>query len=119
MDNRINEIRRKISLLRARMVELEGLVRDQLNRGLDGAEAAGEQLAARREIVRLIGEWKAAGGGDRLPSPADRARMGKGKLARLGLADAKSDSTSGLKSGLRVLPARPRNPTERRRGSVA
>jgi hypothetical protein len=116
MDNRINEIRRKISVLRARMIELEGVVRDQLNRGLDGAEAAGEQLAARREIVRLISEWKAAGGGDRLPSPAERSRTSKGKLARLGLT---SDSKPDLNSGLAALPAKPQKPAERRRRSVA
>ena len=53
MDNRINEIRRKISLLRARMIELEGLARGQAGQNIDCSEAANEQLAARREIARL------------------------------------------------------------------
>ena len=89
------------------MRELEELVRDQISRDLDCSEAASAQLSARREIVRLIEEWKAAGGGDRLPSPSG-PRMGKGKLARLG---------SG--SGLGVLPAGARNPAQRGGRSVA
>jgi chorismate mutase len=85
MDNRINEIRRKISLLRARMAELEALVRDQIAKDLDCSAAAGEQLAARIEIARLIGEWKAAGGGNRLPDPASHKRVSKRAEVRLGL----------------------------------
>jgi hypothetical protein len=85
MDNRINEIRRKISLLRARMAELEALVRDQIAKDLDCSAAAGEQLAARIEIARLIGEWKAAGGGDRLPDPDGHKRVSKRAEVRLGL----------------------------------
>ena len=84
MDNRINEIRRKVRLLRAQMLELEVLARNQISHDLDCSEAAGRQLALRRELVGLIGEWKAAGGGDRLPAP-DGPRAGKGKQARLGL----------------------------------
>jgi hypothetical protein len=83
MDNRINEIRRKISLLRARMLELEGLVRQQIAGNLDCAEAACEQLAARKEIARLIGEWKAAGGGDRLPDQGSQKRLSKAAALRL------------------------------------
>jgi hypothetical protein len=67
MDNRINEIRRKISALRSEMAEAEADVRDRINRGLDSADRALHQLGLRREMVRLIGEWKAAGGGDLLP----------------------------------------------------
>jgi len=74
MDNRINEIRRKISVLRAGMQNLEKAVRDQTNRGLDCTENALRQLALRRELVILIGEWKSAGGGDRLPSLQERLR---------------------------------------------
>jgi hypothetical protein len=90
MDNRINEIRRKISLLRARMVELETLVRDQVGQNLDCSEAAGEQLSARREIAKLIGEWKAAGGGDRLPDPASHKRLGKQAQLRLRVLSARA-----------------------------
>ncbi|HKS20612.1 MAG TPA: hypothetical protein VJS63_15525 [Bradyrhizobium sp.] len=95
------------------MRELEELVRDQISRDLDCSEAASAQLSARREIVRLIEEWKAAGGGDRLPSPSG-PRMGKGKLARLGSASASASA-----SGLGVLPAGARNPAQRGGRSVA
>jgi hypothetical protein len=68
MDNRINEIRRKISALRAEMGSLEGTVRQQVNQGLDCAEAACCLMAMRAEVVELIGQWKAAGGGEWLPA---------------------------------------------------
>jgi hypothetical protein len=90
MDNRINEIRRKISLLRARMLELEVLVRDQIAGNLDCSQAAGEQLAARIEIAQLIGEWKAAGGGDRLPDPASHKRISKQAALRLRVLSARA-----------------------------
>jgi hypothetical protein len=90
MDNRINEIRRKISLLRASMLELEVLVRDQIANDLDCSQAAGEQLAARIEIARLIGEWKAAGGGNRLPDPAGQKRLSKQAALRLRVLSARA-----------------------------
>jgi hypothetical protein len=86
------------------LLELEVLARNQVTHDLDCSEAAGRQLSLRREMVELIGEWKAAGGGDRLPSPPDGPRTGKGKLARL---------------GLRVLSAGARNLAERSGRSVA
>jgi hypothetical protein len=91
MDNRINEIRRKISLLRASMLELETQARDQIAADLDCSQAASEQLAARREIARLIGEWKAAGGGDRLPDPASQQkRISKQAQLRLRVLSAQA-----------------------------
>jgi hypothetical protein len=90
MDNRINEIRRKISLLRARMIELEALARGQVGQSLDCSEAASGQIAARREIAGLIGEWKAAGGGDRLPDLASRKRIGKQAQLRLRVMSARA-----------------------------
>lgn len=72
MDNRINEIRRKISALRAEMIDDEAAVRDLVNRDHDCAERAFHQIGLRREMRRLIGEWKSAGGGDLLPSVKER-----------------------------------------------
>jgi len=68
MDNRINEIRRKISALRAEMSEIEAAVRDQVNRDLDCTADAQRLMAMRAELAGLIGRWKAAGGSERLPS---------------------------------------------------
>jgi len=67
MDNRINEIRRKISSLRTEMALLETAIRDQVNHDLDCTEAACRLMAMRAELVALIGRWKAAGGNAWMP----------------------------------------------------
>lgn len=90
MDNRINRIRREISLLRARMLELQELVRQQIAGNLDCAETACEQLAARKEIARLIGAWKAAGGGDRLPDQGSQKPLSKAAALRLRVLTARA-----------------------------
>jgi hypothetical protein len=74
MDNRINEIRRKISALRLEMAGVEASVRDLVDRDRDCTEKALAQMDLRRQINLLIGEWKAAGGGDVLPDV--RGRVG-------------------------------------------
>jgi chorismate mutase len=68
MDNRINETRRKISLLRADMSEVEGSIRSQIKHDLDCTESAVRLMAMRLELAALIADWKAAGGRDRLPT---------------------------------------------------
>jgi hypothetical protein len=78
MDNRINEIRRKISVLRDNMNEAETAMRDQVKRDLDCTEAALRLMAMRQELAVLVGEWTAAGGGERLPTVQERL---KGKVA--------------------------------------
>ncbi len=75
MDNRINEIRRKISALRLEMADLEAAVRDLLNRGLDCAESAHRQIGLRRDMRRLIDDWRSAGGGDLLPNVGERVGL--------------------------------------------
>ncbi|UGA46897.1 hypothetical protein HU230_0012990 [Bradyrhizobium quebecense] len=72
MDNKINEIRRKISTLRAEMSLVEASIRDQVNRDLDCSEASYRLMAMRAEVTELIGRWKAAGGGERLPTVRER-----------------------------------------------
>ncbi len=74
MDNRINEIRRKISLLRAEMPRVEDLMRDQIRHDLDSTEAALQLMAMRTELAALVAEWKAAGGSDPLPTIEARLR---------------------------------------------
>jgi hypothetical protein len=85
MDNRINEIRRKISVLRAEMMDLDQAVRTQVKEDRDCTQAALVLIARRKELVVLIGEWKAAGGGDRLPNPQERLAQ----QARPGPSNAK------------------------------
>lgn len=76
MDNRINEIRRKISALKLEMANVEASVRDLVNRDRDCTEPAQAQMDLRRKINLLIGEWNAAGGGEVLPDIRDRVRLG-------------------------------------------
>lgn len=57
------------------MADVEVSVRDLVNRDRDCTEQALAQMNLRRKINLLIGEWKAAGGGDVLPDIRDRVRL--------------------------------------------
>lgn len=57
------------------MADVEASVRDLVNRDRDCTEKALAQMELRRKINLLIGEWKAAGGGDVLPDIRDRVRL--------------------------------------------
>ena len=74
MDNRINEIRRKIRSLRAEMVRVEDTMRDQIRHDLDSTESALRLMAMRTELAALVAEWKAAGGSEPLPTIQERLK---------------------------------------------
>jgi hypothetical protein len=74
MDNRINEIRRRISTLRTGMARVEVIMRDQINHDLDCTESGMRLMAMRSEVASLITELKAAGGVDSLPTVEERLR---------------------------------------------
>jgi hypothetical protein len=74
MDNKINEIRRKISGLRARMLDVEGSIRDQVNRDLDCTETSLQLMEMRRQMVGLIKQRDALGGQETCPNIAERLR---------------------------------------------
>jgi hypothetical protein len=74
MDNRINEIRRRISALRAGMVRVEAVMRNQINHDLDCTEAGTRLMAMRAEMASLIADLKAAGGVDPLPTVEERLK---------------------------------------------
>jgi hypothetical protein len=75
MDNRFNEIRRKISALRAEMLVMEKAVRDLVNRDLDCTDMSLRLMAARADLAALIRRWREAGGGDGLsPVPQGLSR---------------------------------------------
>ena len=74
MDNRINEIRCKMSALRSQMLAEEVCIREQVNHDLDCTESSLRLMGMRAELATLIGEWKAAGGSDRLPTVAERLK---------------------------------------------
>ena len=57
------------------MADVEASVRDLVNRGRDCTERAQAQMDLRLKINLLIGEWKAAGGGEVLPDIRDRVRL--------------------------------------------
>lgn len=57
------------------MAGVEASVRDLVNRDHDCTEQAQAQMDLRRKINLLIGEWKAAGGGEVLPDIRDRVRL--------------------------------------------
>jgi hypothetical protein len=66
MDNRLNEIRRKIRLLRSDMLVAEDLIRKQINRDEDCTEVSLRLMAMRTTILSLIGERDSLGGSERL-----------------------------------------------------
>jgi len=74
MDNRINEIRRKMSVLRAEMVRVEETMHEQIGHDLDSTEAALRLMAMRAELAALVAEWKAAGGSEHLPTIEERLK---------------------------------------------
>lgn len=74
MDNRINEIRRKISVLRAEMARVEDAMRDQIRHDLDSTEAALRLMAMRSQLAALVADWQAAGGSEPLPTIQERLK---------------------------------------------
>jgi hypothetical protein len=56
MDNHINEIRNRIKALRVSMLEAENIMRDQINRGEECSEIAGEIMVMRAAMSLLVGE---------------------------------------------------------------
>ena len=74
MDNRLNKIRKEMSALRADMLRLEGVIRDQINRDRDATQSALRLMAMRREISMLVAEWKQLGGIADLPTVEERLR---------------------------------------------
>jgi hypothetical protein len=74
MDNKINEIRRKISSLRATMLDIEGSIRDQVNGDLDCTETSLQLMEMRKQMVGLIKQRDALGGQETCPNIAERLR---------------------------------------------
>jgi len=74
MDNRINEIRREISLLRAEMVRVEETMHEEIRHDLDSTETALRLMARRADLAALVADWKAAGGSEHLPTIEERLK---------------------------------------------
>jgi hypothetical protein len=65
MNNKINEIRRKIKALRVSMLQAEALMHEQISRDEECSEIAGEILMMRKAMSLLVRERSALG--DREP----------------------------------------------------
>jgi hypothetical protein len=74
MDNRLNQLRRKISTLRLEMLGLEASIRDQINHDRDCTESSLRLMGMRQELTALVREWTLLGGGERLPTIQERLR---------------------------------------------
>lgn len=75
MDNRLNEIRRKIRFLRAQMLSAEQTIRQQINRDEGCAEASMQLMAMRVVMLGLIGERNRLGGEERLLDVDERLKL--------------------------------------------
>ena len=74
MDDRINEIRRKISFLRAETARVEETMYDQIRSDLDCTDSALRLMEMRKELASLVADWRAAGGSERLPTIQERLK---------------------------------------------
>jgi hypothetical protein len=72
MDNRLNELRRKISALRLEMRDMEASIRDQVNDDRDCTVSALRLMGLRQELTALVREWRVLGGGEQLPTIRQR-----------------------------------------------
>jgi hypothetical protein len=75
VDNKLNEIRRKIKFLRAEMLRAEDHIRYQVNRGEDCLEAAVHLMSMRVTLLGLIGERNRLGGEERLLNVDERLKL--------------------------------------------
>jgi hypothetical protein len=75
MDNRINEIRPKISALRGAMSHVEGTIRDQINHDLDCTESSLRLMSMRTKLASLVAALTAAGGVEPLPTITERLKV--------------------------------------------
>jgi hypothetical protein len=75
MDNKLNEIRRKIKFLRAEMLAAEGHIRKQVDRDEDCSEAAVHLMSMRVTLLGLIGERNRLGGEERLLDVDERLKL--------------------------------------------
>ena len=74
MDNRLNELRRKISGMRLQMLDMEASIRDQVNNDQDCTETALRLMGLRQQLTVLVRDWSLLGGGERLPTIQERLR---------------------------------------------
>ena len=103
MDNKLNEIRRKIRFLRAEMLRAGDHIRNQVNRGEDCSAAAVGVMAMRVTLLGLISERNRLGGEERLLDVDERLKLDVRAVSRKPLNGAPvrfpAKACSGLAPG--------------------
>ena len=74
MDNTLNEIRRKISLLRSQMLATEDVIRQQIDRDEDCTDASLRLMAMRTKMLGLIADRDSLGGSEPLLNVEERLK---------------------------------------------
>ncbi len=82
MDNRLNEIRRKIGFLRTEMLRFEKTIRQQVNRDEDCSDASMQVMAMRVVMLGLISERNRLGGEERLLNVDERLKVDHRAVSR-------------------------------------
>lgn len=75
MDNKLNAIRRKISLLRSEMLSAEETIRKQVNQDEECSAASMQLMAMRVVMLGLISERNRLGGEERLLNVDERLKV--------------------------------------------
>jgi hypothetical protein len=88
MDNKLNEIRRKIRFLRSEMLSAEAAIRKQVNRDEDCSEASMQLMAMRVVMLGLIAERNRLGGEERLLDVDQRLKLDYRAVSRKPLKGA-------------------------------
>ena len=88
MDNKLNEIRRKISFLRSEMLLIEAIIRKQVNRDEDCSAASMQLMAMRVVMLGLIAERNRLGGEERLLNVDERLKLDTRAVGRKPLKSA-------------------------------
>lgn len=81
MDNKLNEIRKQISDLRAEMMELEAQIRLQVANDMECSEVSFRLMMMRQDVVALIRQRDALGGAESCPGIAERLAANRRPLA--------------------------------------
>jgi hypothetical protein len=95
MDNRLNEIRRKISAFRAEMRAVETEMCSHIAHDRDCAAAGTRLLAMRKDLVLMIEEFTALGGAVPLPTVDERLKenfrpVSRARIVKIAPAKIKS-----------------------------
>ena len=88
MDNKLNEIRRKISFLRSEMLRYEDTIRKQVNRDEDCSQSSMQLMAMRVVLLGLISQRNRLGGEERLLNVDERLKVDYRAISRKPLKGA-------------------------------